>query len=78
MSDWKTIESAPKTGNYVVKGGHYDTAYSQMHGFSHEKETNVTYSPQSNPDVDPPYRVTEGEPGLYISDPTHWKTEENK
>jgi len=69
---WKDISTAPREGFFMVKGGHYDTAYSQMHGISHENETRVAYQVQSNPDVDPPFRVP-NEPGLGIKEPTHWR-----
>jgi hypothetical protein len=72
MPDFQDISTAPETGTYVVLGGHYNTAYGHIDGFSHDSETVVAFVVQSNPDVDPPYRVVD-EPGLGIEGPTHWR-----
>lgn len=68
---WNPLETAPTHGRFFVKGGEYNTAYSQIDGFSHTGPTLIHYRTQVNPDVDPPYRV-EGEAGLGILNPTHW------
>jgi len=74
--DWKPISSNPAQGRFFVKGGRYNTAYSQIHGFLHDAQTLIEYHVQINPDVDPPYLVVDkDEPGLGISNPTHWCTE---
>ena len=75
---WQTIESAPRDGTEIfVKGGTWNTAYSQMHGFDvGEYPQKVRYKKKINEDIDPPWTFIPDDgdysEGLDIKNPTHW------
>lgn len=75
--EWQPIESAPKTGKYRVRGGMYDSAYSQDHGMAHDEDHEIVYIPQLNPNCDPPYRLAH-DVSCGIKNPTRWQQTSEK
>lgn len=71
LTQWQPIETAPRKGKYIIFGGKFDSDRSQIDGVKHEDTTICSYIPQSNPEVDSPYRIY-GEESIGIKNPTHW------
>lgn len=68
--EWQSLGFLSGHVAFKVKGGYFDSAYSQIHGMKND-ESIVVYKEQANPDVDPPYRLAD-DLSVGIKNPTHF------